>query len=266
MRTRARGAIAAAVALVAAVGGARVARGGEDLPLALAELSVRPARIEQSGGNVVMSASFPDLFDGELAARLDSGFAMTVVVRAYLLRQGAARAEALAVRSVRVAWDLWDEVYLVEERDQAGTRRARLRTRKEAIARVTTLDRLALGELAWMPPGERWEVAVLVEVNPLSPETLAQVRRWLTRPQGGHRIGEGESLFGSLVSIFVNPHLGDAEKVLRFRVAPFGREGLPPARERAAESPPRRPGPATTPPPPPPASPASGTHGAGGAP
>jgi hypothetical protein len=211
------------------------------LPLALAlalagdaaatpALPVRPARIDDDGRLVTMTTSFPDLFDAALGARLDSGFATHLVVRAYLVREGADRAEALAIRTSRVAYDLWDEVYLVEERDDTGVRTTRVRTRAEAIARVTSVARLPVGEAAWMPPGQRYVVRVVVEVNPVSPEMLARVRRWLTRPQGEHRLGsDGESFFGSLVSIFVNPRIGDAERVLRFETTPFARTAAPAA-------------------------------------
>jgi hypothetical protein len=171
-----------------------------------------------------MTAEYPDVFDPALAKKLDSGFAMNLVARAWLFREGAARPEALAVRHFRVAYDLWDEVYLVEERDDAGTRTWREPTRAAAMRRVTTLDRLPVAETARMPDGARYHVAVLVEVNPVSPELLAQVRRWLANPPETHRFaGAGESFFGSFVSIFVNPRIGDAEKVLRFQTQVFAR-------------------------------------------
>ncbi len=190
---------------------------GDDLP-------ERPARFTDDGRFVTLTVGYPDLFDAELAAKVDSGFAMNVVVRAYLYREGTSRAEALALRTFRVAYDLWDEVYLVEERDDAGARTFREPTRAAAIKRITTLDRLPVAESARMPEGVRYLVGVIVEVNPVSPELSAQVRRWLTRPPESHRFaGAGESFFGSFVSIFVNPRLGDAERVLRFRTTPFFR-------------------------------------------
>jgi len=183
----------------------------------------RRAAFADDGRLVTVTVSYPDLFDAALAERVDSGFAMNLVARAYLFREGAARPEALALRTFRVAYDLWDEVYLVEERDDAGARTSREKTRAAAIRRVTTLDRLPVAESARMPEGARYVVRVIVEVNPVSPELSAQVRRWLTRPPEGHRFAGGESFFGSFVSIFVNPRVGDAERIIRFRTTPFFR-------------------------------------------
>ena len=188
----------------------------------------RAVRFDDDGRFVSMTVAFPDLIDADLAHKLDSGFATNIVARAFLFRGGAPEPEALAVRAFRVAYDLWDEVYLVEERDDAGVRRYRETSRAAAIRRVTTLDHLPVGESARMPVGQKYVVALLVEVNPVSPELLAQVRRWLTSPPEGHRFaGTGESFFGSFVSIFVNPRVGDAEKVLRFRSTPFWRQPPP---------------------------------------
>jgi hypothetical protein len=212
--------VALAGMLVALAAGAAAAR--PSVPPA-----PRPIALVDDGRRLVISVAFPDLFDAALGARLDSGFATNIVVRAFVGREGAGRAEALAVRHTRVAYDLWDEVYLVEERDDAGVRTARLGTRAQAIARVTTLDRLPVGEWARLRPGVRYVVRVVVEVNPVSPELLARVRRWLTRPEGSRRLDSsdgGESFFGSLVSVFVNPRIGDAEKVLRFETPPFVRQ------------------------------------------
>jgi hypothetical protein len=196
---------------------------------AVPDVPERQVQIDDDGRFVSLSAAFPDLLDDDLKHKLDSGFATNVVVRAFLFREGAAAPDALALRTFRVAYDLWDEVYLVEERDDAGVRRYREKSRDAAARRMTTLQHLPIGDCARMPVGQRYVAALLIEVNPVSPELLAQVRRWLTRPPEGHRFaGAGESFFGSFVSIFVNPHVGDAEKVLRFRSSAFWRTKPPP--------------------------------------
>ena len=59
-------------------------------------------------------------------------------------------------------------------------------------------------------------VAAIVEVNPMSREVLAEVRRWLRRPSGGHE-GGSESFFGSFVSIFVNNKVRRSERTWKIR-------------------------------------------------
>lgn len=184
----------------------------------------RAAKLDDDGRTLTLSVDYPDLFDPVQARRLDSGFATHVVARAWLFRDGKGKPEALALRTFRVAYDLWDEVYLVEEHDESGTHTYREPKREGALRRITSLTRLSIAESGRVPEGVRHVVAVLVEVNPVSPELLAQVRRWLTRPPEAHRFTDaGESFFGSFVSIFLNPRVGDAERVLRFRTSPFFR-------------------------------------------
>jgi hypothetical protein len=186
----------------------------------------RPARVRDNGQRVTLSVEFPELFDAALARRLDSGLATTVVTRAYLTAEGSARAEALAVQTVRVAYDLWDEVYVVEISDERGRRVVREQKRQAALARLAALDALPIVDSARLSAGARYRLAVIVEVNPVSPALLGQVRRWLSRPRDSGPT-DGESAFGSFVSLFVNIKVGEAERVLRFRTPPFSRGASP---------------------------------------
>jgi hypothetical protein len=63
---------------------------------------------------------------------------------------------------------------------------------------------------------------MVVELNPVSKETLAEVRRWLSQGNGGG-LDRGGAFFGSFVSVFYNPKIADADRVLRIRSQPFYR-------------------------------------------
>jgi hypothetical protein len=191
-----------------------------------APLPERPARFAVEGARVTLSVSFPELVDASLRRKLDSGLATTVVTRAYLLKEGASRAESLAVQTVRVAYDLWDEVYVVEVAGEGARQVFREQRREGAIARLTQLDRLAVAEAARLTAGARYQAALIVELNPVSPALLQQVRRWLSRPREGAPIGDAD-YFGSFVSLFVSRKVGEAEQVLRFRTSPFVAGALP---------------------------------------
>jgi hypothetical protein len=177
----------------------------------------RAARFTVENARLSFAVDFPELADDALQKRLDSGLATTVVVRAYLVREGSARAEALAVQTVRTAYDLWDEVYVSEVSSESGTRVVRDKRRDEALRRLSTLQ-LPLCDQAQLDRSARYRVAVIVELNPVSPALLAQVRKWLSRPrEGGLGPSAGDSYFGSFVSLFVNRRVGEAERLLRFR-------------------------------------------------
>lgn len=195
--------------LIASIGRARAADDEEEPP-------PRMLRFFEDGANVTVSGTFADAFDARLAEKLDSGFATTVVLRAYVYRRDDGRKVAFAAATFRVVFDLWDETYLVERIDSRGVTRFRRRTRAEALRDVTTLERFPVAPLSAIPVGPHFALAAVVEVNPISPDLLAEVRRWLARRPGGDD-PTGNSFFGAFVSIFVNPKLEQAERTLRFR-------------------------------------------------
>jgi hypothetical protein len=63
--------------------------------------------------------------------------------------------------------------------------------------------------------GSQIYFAVVTELNPLSPDAVQRIRRWLARPTGSEL--NGNAFFGSFVSIFVGRKLGEADKLLSFR-------------------------------------------------
>jgi hypothetical protein len=171
----------------------------------------RLARFTVDNSRVSVSVDVSDLIDENARRKLDSGLATTLVARAYLVREGSSRAEALAVQTIRTAYDLWDEVYVSELSGESGARVFRDKKREDAIHRIAWLS------LSFpLAPNASYRVAWIVELNPVSKELLAQVRKWLSRPREGAPL-DAESYFGSFVSLFVNHKIGDAEKVLQFR-------------------------------------------------
>ena len=50
---------------------------------------------------------------------------------------------------------------------------------------------------------------------------MKEVRRWLVRAPGQGRAGASDSVFGSVVSIFVNPMVEESERQLSFWSQPF---------------------------------------------
>jgi hypothetical protein len=194
------------VALLLLVAG--VARAEDPVP-------IRPLRFGDKDGALVVSGSFADVFDADLVDQLGSGFAQTLLVRAWMYRVGVDAPIWFTAATYRVVYAQWDEVYFVRVRAPNGERNLRLPERADALRAATTLTELPVVPLAQLDAGGRYFLGVVVEVNPVAPELVAEVRRWLARPRGG-AVG-GESMFGSFVSIFVNPKLPTADRVLRFR-------------------------------------------------
>ena len=212
-------AFALVLALAALLGAPAGARADDDTP------ERRHLRIVERGGWLLCWGSFTDVFDEELLDELSSGFVTTIVVRTYVIAAGSNTPVAFAAATYRVVYDLWDEVYIVQVHDPAGERETRQASRAEALKEATALRAFPVAVADAVVPGEKNEhyIAVVVEVNPVSQELLAEVHRWLARPQGSQ--GPGNSFFGSFVSVFVNPPVAEADRTLRFRSQKFYRTG-----------------------------------------
>jgi hypothetical protein len=195
---------AAVLLLLCATAGRALADDGE----------VRHMRFGERDGNLIMTGSFTDLFTQDLLDQLSNGFTTTIVVRAYLYAAGETVPVAEQDGELRVVYDLWDEVYLVQVTDPLGERNLRESSRAEALRDATTLVEFPVCPMATMQAGKSYYVGLVALANPVSADLLAEVRRWLLRSGGS--IGS-DSFFGSFVSVFVNPHIDEADRTLRFR-------------------------------------------------
>jgi hypothetical protein len=217
----------AALAVASAVpSAARAEDGPPPTPAALPEYR---AQVVVEKGTVKLSVAFRDALDAQLRQKLVNGLPTVIAMRGYLFRESGADPIALAARSCRVVYDLWNEVFLVHIEQQGGAISPPPVVNIEGVLRhCCEVQRMPLIERAALAEGARYFVAALVEVNPVSPEMLDRIKRWVTRPNGASAIGPGDSLFGSFVGLFV-ARIGDADKKLVFRTQTF----LPPPLEPA---------------------------------
>jgi hypothetical protein len=122
----------------------------------------------------------------------------------------------------QVLYNLWDEVFELRFTGPSGQRVFKEKRKAEALKRLTSLDDIPIAPLSVLPIEARFILAVEVELNPVSKDTLAQVRRWLSQGTGGG-LDRGGAFFGSFVSVFVNPKIAEADRVLRIQSEPFYR-------------------------------------------
>jgi hypothetical protein len=180
--------------------------------------SLAPRQANYAWDRDLLRASFSYrdvLGDDALVKRLSSGLPMVIAMRAYVYAAGQDQPIALAPRVCRVVYDLWDEVYRVHvseperERDQAAV--------LDGVLRLCTEARdLAVVRRRLLTPGQPYFLAVVVDVNPVSPEMVDQMRRWMSRPTGSTGIGPSDALFGSFVQLFVR-ELATSDRTLTFR-------------------------------------------------
>lgn len=214
-----RAVLATWLALVVVVGAPHEARADdppkqEELPRRTATFSW--AKPERGPALLRASFSFRDVVDRAVAGKLTSGLTTVIAMRAYVLREGENDPVALAVRTCRVAYDLWDEVYRLKISGPGGERDSAALNMEGVLRQCGEVRDLAIAERALFVPGKTHFLGVIVEVNPISPQMLEQMRRWVSRPAGSTGIGPGDALFGSFVGLFVR-QIGNADRTLRFR-------------------------------------------------
>jgi hypothetical protein len=168
------------------------------------------------------------LFDRGGYEALGTGIPSTVVIRIQIsaLDSDTPVAEQLIRRSV--VFDVWDEVYTLQldKLDKldnpGGSKKIKVKFRAEALKWLTAIEDLPVAKLAVLPVDQAFVLKMVVELNPVSKETLAEVRRWLSQGNSGG-LDRGGTFFGSFVSVFYNPKIADADRVLRISSRPFFR-------------------------------------------
>jgi len=172
--------------------------------------------------NLTVTTNISKLFDSEAYENLQSGFPSTIVIAtAVYARDGA---DPLTVgKEVRtVVYDLWDEQYVIRIEGSGGRKTKKVKYRAEALKILTAVEDMPIARLSDIPYQDIFYLRLTVQLNPVSKETLAEVRRWLSQGTGGG-LDRGGVFFGSFVSVFVNPKIADADRVLRIRSQPFYR-------------------------------------------
>lgn len=178
----------------------------------------------ESGSRLRVTTSFTEVFDKKAYDELTSGIQTTLVARIFVYRRGKEELPvSVAVGRFNVRYDLWDETYVVTIQSTYWRYKTKLKSRSAALKAVTELKSFPIADLKNIAIGPHHFVGMVVELNPVSKQLLAEVRRWLTRSSGAVSVSRGASFFGSFVSVFVNPKVPEADRILRLRSQPFYR-------------------------------------------
>ena len=180
--------------------------------------------IEKGDHLTISSAALAKLFDSKAYRALSSGFTSTVVIRIWIYPKDSTKPVAFVLVRRSVVYDVWDEAFDLQLDEPTGRKRVREKRQADALKRLTTIELLPVALLAKITVKQIYALAMHVELNPVSKETLAEVRRWLSQGTGGG-LDRGGAFFGSFVSVFVNPKIPAADRVLKIRSQPFYRPG-----------------------------------------
>jgi hypothetical protein len=183
---------------------------------------VQRMRFIERGQNLTANGNIAKLFDQAAYEQLNSGFPSTIQIGTAVYPRGGNDPISVGVELRTIVYDLWDEQYVIRIEGQGGKRTRKVKYRAEALKILTAIEDFPIASLANIPYDDVFYLRITVQLNPVSKETLAEVRRWLSQGTGGG-LDRGGVFFGSFVSVFVNPKIADADRVLRIRSQPFYR-------------------------------------------
>jgi hypothetical protein len=171
---------------------------------------------------LLVDTTFSELLEGR-GKSVQSGLPTSIVLRLYVYERGKDLPIALRLVTIRLVYDLWDEVYLVRVDGPLGQRTIKYKDQAEAMRAATRLELFPIATLSRIEIGKRYFLAMVAELNPLSPELHAEVRGWLSKPTRDRELGMSSAFFGSFVSVFSNIKLPPADAVVRLRSQLFYR-------------------------------------------
>ena len=181
------------------------------------QVPIRPTSVSWARGVPHVSFSALDFATKSVAEKLGSGLPQRIVTRVYAYPEGGEQPIAVAALSCRVVYDLWEGVYRVEEQTEAHDRSRTIGELSGVLHGCLDVRSVGVGsaELFARFRGRRIYFAVIIELNPLSPDVVQRIRRWLSKAGSGQL--RGDAFFGSFVSIFVSRRMGSAERSSSFR-------------------------------------------------
>ncbi len=181
----------------------------------------RSMLVQWAGQMPRLSFSADDFVTASVAEKLGSGLPQRIVTRVYAYPEGGQQPITVTVLSCRVVYDLWEGVYRVQEQTASADRSRTVPDLKGVVQSCLNVRVMALGDHSTFARhrSKRIYFGALVELNPLSPDTVQRIRRWLSKSGGGQL--RGDAFFGSFVSIFVSRRMGSAEHTLAFRSNTF---------------------------------------------
>ncbi|MFT3724001.1 MAG: hypothetical protein QM773_10475 [Hyphomonadaceae bacterium] len=181
----------------------------------------RPVLLEWDADErlLYMSVGFRDVIDDKIQEKLSRGLPTTIVLTAALYRGTQPEAVSTTAQTCKVTWHVWEEAYRVEITRPGGTQVRWTTTIEGVLRRCAEAHRLLAGDRSQILEGTPIRVVGKIQVNPISPEVLTKIQRWVTRPASTGTAAPGDALFSTFTGLFLQ-RVGDAERDVKFATRP----------------------------------------------
>ncbi len=159
--------------------------------------------------------SYRDVMDAGLRQKLKKGLPTTILFSAAVYLSSEKTPVATTVQSCKVTWHVWEEAYRIDL-TQPGTQNTTWTTTVDGVLRrCADARQLLIANRLQAPPGQPVYLQAKVQVNPVSPQLLERIKRWVSRPGATDTAAPGDALFGTFTGLFLQ-RIGEAERVLEF--------------------------------------------------
>jgi hypothetical protein len=185
------------------------------------EGSPRAAQLEWDADErlLYLSIGFRDVIDAKIQDKLSRGLPTTIVLTAALFRIGSAQPLSTTAQTCKVTWHVWEEAYRVEITRPGGSQIRWTTTIEGVLRRCAEARRLLAGDRSQIPQSVQLRATGKIQVNPISPEVLTKIQRWVMRPASTGTAAPGDALFSTFTGLFLQ-RIGDAEREVKFVTLP----------------------------------------------
>ncbi len=183
--------------------------------------SARPSRFEWDATQTKLrvSLSYRDLIDEAIRQKLSRGLPTTIVFTATLHQVGRAEPLATTAQTCKITWHVWEEAYRVEVSRPGETVAGWTTTLQGVLRRCAEVRKLFAATRDQVPANAALFLHAKLVINPVSPEILQKIRRWVSRPAATATAAPGDALFSTFAGLFLR-QIGDAERELEFDTRP----------------------------------------------
>jgi hypothetical protein len=114
-----------------------------------------------------------------------------------------------------VTWHVWEEAWRVEITRPGGSETRWIATVEGVLRKCAEARGLLAADRSQVRTSAPLYLRAKVQVDPLSPELLGKIKRWVSRPTGTATAAPGDSLFSTFTGLFLQ-RIGEAEAELKF--------------------------------------------------
>jgi len=170
-------------------------------------------------GLLYLDMTFRDVLDAGIRGKLSRGLPTTIVLTATVQRAGSNEPLSTTTQTCRITWHVWEEAYYLEIVRPGATQARWTTTLEGVLRRCAEAHRLLAGDTTQIPAGASLYARGSVQINPVSPEVLQKLQRWVMRPSSTGTAAPGDALFSTFTGLFLQ-RIGDAEREVRFFTRP----------------------------------------------